>query len=208
MHLTKNSALIMVDLQNDFCAGGSLAVPEGDAVIPLANQLQKKFNLVIATQDWHPADHMSFASNNPGTAVGDRIQVRNMEQILWPDHCIQNSHGAELHPQLDTSKIKKIIFKGTDKTIDSYSAFFDNGHLKSTGLADYLLQENISHIYLLGLATDYCVLFSSLDAAQLGFKVHLIVDACKGVELHPGDIEKALQKMRDAGVIMITSKEI
>src|SRR5688572_23850124 len=143
--------LLMVDLQNDFCEGGGLAVPQGDLVIPLANQLQPHFDLVIATQDWHPKGHMSFASTHPPHKPGEVMMVNNMVQILWPDHCIQNSFGAEFHPLLDKTRIHKVILKGTDPEIDSYSAFFDNAHLRETGLTEYLKQEGVTKISILGL---------------------------------------------------------
>jgi nicotinamidase/pyrazinamidase len=182
-------ALILIDLQHDFCEGGSLAVKGGQEVVALANQLQAKFDLVIATQDWHPADHVSF-------------------QELWPVHCVQDSHGAKLHAQLNQNKIEKIFHKGADKHIDSYSAFFDNAHLRETGLGDYLKQKGITDIYVAGLATDYCVKYSCLDAVQLGFKVYLIRDACRAVELNAGDEEKAIHEMQKAGVVVIESKDL
>lgn len=206
--MTTKKALIMVDLQNDFCPGGSLAVKGGNEIIPLANQLQSHFEVIIATKDWHPRDHMSFASNHPGHKVGDVITVNDLQQVLWPDHCIQESKGAEFHPLLDTSRITKIFFKGIDKSVDSYSAFFDNAHLRNTGLADYLLQNNIEDIYILGLATDYCVRFTCLDASRMGFKTYLIEDACRGVELNSGDIERALDEMHDEGVVILKAKDI
>lgn len=198
----------MVDLQNDFCYGGNLAVPDGDSVVTLANLLQSHFDLVLATQDWHPADHMSFASNHPGHKISDVLMIDGVEQVLWPDHCIQNSKGAEFHPQLQTKKINAVFHKGVDKNIDSYSAFFDNAHKRSTGLNDYLRNKQIKDIYILGLATDYCVKYSSLDAAHLGFNVHVIQDACRGVELNKGDIEKAFSEMKASGVTLVDSKEI
>ncbi len=208
MLINPHSALIMVDLQNDFCKGGSLEVPDGDAVIPLANQLQAKFDVIVATKDWHPKDHMSFASNHSEKKVGDVINVNGLEQILWPDHCVQETHGAELHPLLNTFKIQKFFLKGTDKTVDSYSAFFDNAHLRTTGLADYLLQQKINDIYIMGLATDYCVRFSCLDAAHLGFKTYIIQEACRGVELNPGDVKNALNEMRAEGVTILEMKDL
>lgn len=208
MNKKTKTALIMVDLQNDFCQGGSLAVPRGDEVISLANQLQSLFDVVIATKDWHPADHMSFAANHPGRQVGDVIIENNLQQILWPTHCVQDTKGAELHPKLDTSHIQKYFLKGIDKTVDSYSAFFDNAHVRSTGLADYLLAQDISEIYIMGLATDYCVRFSCLDAVHLGFNTHIIEDACRGVELKPGDVKSALQEISDEGVKILRVKDI
>jgi nicotinamidase/pyrazinamidase len=201
-------ALIMVDLQNDFCRGGSLAVPDGDAIIPLANQLQSFFELIIATQDWHPRDHISFASNHPRRKVGDLITVDEQLQVLWPDHCIQDSKGAAFHPELEVTRVNKIIQKGTDKKIDSYSAFFDNEHLRSTGLADYLHEQGVKDIYIMGLATDYCVHDSCMDAIKLGFNVYCIEDACRGVGLNEGDVARALQQMQTAGVKLITLKDV
>ena len=201
-------ALIMVDLQNDFCPGGALAVSGGDEVIPLANQLQNLFDLVVATQDWHPSDHLSFASNQAGKKVGDTVLVKGIEQILWPAHCVQYSQGAEFHSGLNLEGIHRVIQKGTDKVIDSYSAFYDNAHLKSTGLTEYLQNEKITDVYIMGLATDYCVKFSAIDATRLGFNVFLIKDACRGVELSPGDIDRALAEMRAAGVKIIESNEV
>ena len=208
MERNNKKALILVDLQNDFCQGGNLAVPEGDAVVPLANQLQAHFDVVVATKDWHPKDHASFASNHPGYNIGDVVMLKDISQILWPDHCVQETRGAEFHPQLDISHIQKIFFKGSDKTIDSYSAFFDNAHLRATGLADYLRAQGVNEVYIIGLATDYCVKYSCLDAVQLGFDVYVIQDACRGVELKPGDVANALRDMQDARVKMVNTKEI
>jgi nicotinamidase/pyrazinamidase len=193
------TALIMVDIQNDFCAGGSLAVPDGDAIVPLANAMQAKFDLIIATQDWHPADHMSFAANNSG-AIGDVVDLNGIQQVLWPVHCVQGSHGAAFHPDLDMSRVDKIVHKGADKLIDSYSAFFDNAHLRSTGLFDYLQEHGVEEIYILGLATDYCVKYTCLDAVHLGLKTHVILDACRGIELQAGDVERAIEEMVAVGV--------
>lgn len=199
----KHSALILVDLQNDFCNGGSLAVPDADAVITIANSWQKKFDLVIATKDWHPKDHHSFASNHPGKNLYDVVLISQISQILWPDHCVQESRGAEFHPFLETKNIKKIFFKGTDKNIDSYSAFFDNAHLRSTGLANYLREHHITHIYVMGLATDYCVKYTCLDAVHLGFQVTVVLPGCRGVELQPGDVAKSIAEMQKVGVNII-----
>lgn len=206
--MKEQTALIMVDLQNDFCQNGSLAVPDGDAVVPLANQLQDCFDVLIATKDWHPKDHMSFASNHPGHSVGDILMVHGLQQVLWPDHCVQNTKGSDFHPKLDVSRIHKIIFKGTDKTIDSYSAFFDNEHKRATGLADYLRSEKVKTIYIMGLATDYCVKYSCRDAVKLGFDVHVIEDACRGVELKVGDVAAAFKEMREEGVKVEQSANI
>lgn len=203
-----NSALILVDLQNDFCAGGSLEVPGGDQVIPVANQLLSQFDLVVATQDWHPHDHTSFAMNHPGYAIGDILTIDDVRQILWPEHCVQDTLGAEFHRDLHEEKIHRIFHKGIDKKIDSYSAFFDNAHRRSTGLGDYLKKQGIQNVYLMGLATDYCVKYSSLDAVQLGFHVFVIQDGCRGVNLHPGDVDKAYLEMQAAGIKLIQSTDI
>lgn len=200
-------ALILVDLQNDFCAGGNLEVPQGDEVIAIANQLQPLFDCVIATKDFHPANHTSFASNH-SAKVGDVVQLGQINQVLWPDHCVQGTRGAEFHPALETHRIHKIIYKGTDKNIDSYSAFFDNAHLRQTELQDFLHKENIKEIYIMGLATDYCVKFSCFDATQLGFKTFVIQDGCRGVELKAGDIQNAFKEMQTKGAQLITSNEL
>src|SRR3954464_12124852 len=161
------NALIIVDLQIDFCPGGALPVPQGDLVIPIINRLQEKFELIIATQDWHPANHGSFAANHPGCRIGEMIDLNGLPQILWPMHCVQNTAGAEFAPTLETDRIERIFQKGTDPAIDSYSGFFDNGHRKATGLGDYLKQRGVKSIYIAGLATDYCVKFTALDARAL-----------------------------------------
>jgi nicotinamidase/pyrazinamidase len=203
-----NRALILVDLQNDFLPGGALAVPEGEQVIPVANRVQPFFDLVVASQDWHPPDHGSFAASHPGRNPGDQIDLEGLPQILWPIHCVQRSDGARLAPGLDTSRIEQIFYKGTDPQIDSYSCFYDNGHRRSTGLAEYLRVRGIRAVYLLGLATDYCVKFSALDAVAEGYSVHLILDGCRGIDLEPGDIERALDEMREAGVITVSSSDV
>jgi nicotinamidase/pyrazinamidase len=199
-------ALVLVDLQNDFIPGGSLAVRDGDAVIPVANGVQKKaFDLIVATQDWHPRNHGSFASNHPGKHPGDMAELGGLAQVLWPDHCVQGSRGAEFHPVLDRARVTKVFRKGTDPEIDSYSTFFDNAHRKSTGLGEYLKEQNVTDVYLLGLATDYCVKYSALDAVHLGFKTHVVIDGCRGVELSAGDTQAAVDEMRTAGVEILES---
>ena len=200
-------ALILVDLQNDFCPGGALAVSEGDEVIPVANSLQPKFELVVATQDWHPADHGSFATNHEGTKPGDVIDLDGLEQVLWPTHCVQGTPGAELHPELDRDRIARVFQKGTDPAVDSYSGFFDNGLRRATGLGDYLKEKGVAEVHVCGLATDYCVKFTALDAVRLGFKTFLIEDACRGVDLKPGDVGKAVAEMRGAGVKAVAARE-
>jgi nicotinamidase/pyrazinamidase len=200
--------LILVDLQVDFLPGGALAVSGGNEVIPLANQVQEKFDLIFATQDWHPPDHGSFAVNHPGKKLGDLVDLNGLTQILWPVHCVEDTRGAELAPGLDTSRIHQIFFKGTDRTIDSYSGFYDNGHRKSTGLGEAIRAQGVKEVYLLGLATDYCVKFSALDAVSLGFKVFVIQDGCRAVNLSPNDGEKAFQEMAAQGVTMIQSIDL
>jgi nicotinamidase/pyrazinamidase len=202
------NALILVDIQNDFLPGGALAVPHGDEVIPIANRLAPRFDLVVATQDWHPPDHASFAANHPGRKIGEVIELEGLEQILWPVHCVQNSPGAELASTLEQSRVARVFRKGEDPRIDSYSGFFDNGHRRATGLGDYLREQGVTDIYLAGLATDYCVKFTALDGRQLGFDVHLIEDACRGVELNPGDVARAIEAMRAAGVQITKSDQL
>jgi nicotinamidase/pyrazinamidase len=201
-------ALIIVDLQNDFLPGGALPVPRGHEVIPIANELQRRFELVLATQDWHPPDHGSFAANHPGKKPGDRIMLDGIEQILWPVHCVQNTPGAEFAAAFDTSRIAHVFHKGIERKIDSYSTFFDNAHRRQTGLADYLKKRSINDIYLMGLALDYCVKYSALDARQLGLNTHVILDGCRGIELEPGDIERALEEMKRAGAVLLKSSEL
>jgi nicotinamidase/pyrazinamidase len=194
------NALIIVDVQNDFCPGGALAVREGDLVVDVINRLQPQFDLVVATQDWHPRDHGSFAANHPGHRPGDQIELDGLPQILWPVHCVQNTPGAELHPRLDRAGIARVFPKGTDPKVDSYSGFFDNGRRSSTGLGEYLKECGIGHVSICGLATDYCVKVTALDAKSLGFNTHLLVAACRGVELFAGDVQRAIEDMRAQGV--------
>jgi nicotinamidase/pyrazinamidase len=201
-------ALIIVDLQNDFLPGGALPVPHGDEVIPLANELQRQFDLVVATKDWHPLDHGSFAANHPCKKPGDRIILNGIEQILWPVHCVQNTVGAEFAPSFDTSRIPHVFHKGIDPKIDSYSTFFDNAHRRHTGLAHYLEKRGVKDIYLMGLALDYCVKYSTLDARQLGLNTHVIVDGCGGIELEPGDIDRALDEMKRARAVLLKSSDL
>jgi nicotinamidase/pyrazinamidase len=201
-------ALILVDLQNDFMPGGALAVPEGDQVVAVVNRLQANFDIVVATQDWHPANHGSFASQHAGRRVGEQIDLNGLPQILWPDHCIQQTPGAALVTGLDTSRIARIFYKGTAPDIDSYSAFFDNGHRQATGLGDYLQARGVTDVYLAGLATDYCVKYSALDAQQLPFTVHVIADACRAVNLQPGDGDRALEALCQAGIKIVNSANV
>ncbi len=201
-------ALLLVDIQNDFVPGGSLAVNHGNEIIPLINELlHYPFDLIIATKDWHPSDHGSFASNY-GKKVGEHVNLAGVDQILWPVHCVQGTRGSDLAPGWDHTKIDKIIYKGTDALIDSYSTFFDNGHRKSTGLENYLREKSVKELYIAGLATDYCVKHTVLDAVQLGFNPYVIVDACRGVNLQPHDSQKALQLMQKAGATLVSFADI
>jgi nicotinamidase/pyrazinamidase len=193
-------SLIIIDVQNDFCPGGALAVPDGDQIVPLINRLQSQYDLVVATQDWHPADHGSFAANHPGRTPGERIELAGLPQILWPVHCVHDTPGAEFHPDLNLEPVARVFRKGTNPQIDSYSGFFDNGHRASTGLAEYLQEQGVKKVYICGLATDYCVKFTALDAVDLGLETYLLEGACRGVELHPGDVRRAVKEMRQGGV--------
>lgn len=201
-------ALILVDIQNDFLPGGALEVPGGDKIIPLINHLQPFFQLVIATQDWHPVNHGSFAANHPGTKVGDLIDLHGLAQVLWPVHCVQDSKGAAFSDELDTSRIRKVFVKGTDAGIDSYSGFFDNGHRKATGLEDFLRDQQVDEVFVVGLAADYCVKFTALDARASGFKTYVVTDATRGVNLSSHDTREAFSQLEAAGVNLITSGEV
>ena len=201
-------ALVLVDLQNDFLPGGALAVREGDRVIPIANRLQHEVDLVVATQDWHPRDHASFASQHAGKRPGELITLEGLPQVLWPDHCVQLTHGAAFASTLDTKRITKIFPKGMDRRVDSYSGFFDNGRRHDTGLADYLRLKGVRELLVCGLATDYCVKWTALDAAELGFDTFVVVDACRGVELNEGDVDDALDELEDAGGELVDSDEL
>jgi len=199
-------ALLLIDIQNDFIPGGALAVPEGDQIIPVVNQLQSQFDLVVATQDWHPEHHKSFASSHPGRNTFEKIDLDGLEQVLWPDHCQQGSWGAQFAPDLNLQKAEAIFRKGTDEDIDSYSGFYDNGHRKNTGLTAYLRGRNISEVYLAGLAGDYCVYFSAKDALQEGFTTFLIDDAIRAI--NPADYERAKADIVQKGGKILTSKDL
>lgn len=202
------SVFLVVDIQNDFLPQGALGVREGDAVVPVVNSLQERFDCVIATQDWHPKDHGSFASNHPGKRPGDHVILGGVDQVLWPDHCIQGSCGAEFAPGLAARRFELIVHKGTDKGIDSYSAFYDNGHRRSTGLESFLRKHSVTDVYIAGLATDYCVKFSVFDAIESGFRAHVVRDGCRGVDLEAGDSEKALNEMRRKGARVISEADV
>ncbi|MEZ4325838.1 MAG: bifunctional nicotinamidase/pyrazinamidase [Polyangiales bacterium] len=193
-------ALVLVDLQPDFLPGGALAVAEGDLVVPYAVARMQEFGCIVATQDWHPPDHGSFASQHPGKEPGELIELHGLTQVLWPDHCVQGTAGAELCAELDRERITAVFRKGSDPAVDSYSGFFDNGRRHATGLGDWLRERGVRALSVLGLATDYCVKFTALDARELGFEVTLLSAGCRGVELKPGDVARALDELRAAGV--------
>ncbi|MFC4871599.1 bifunctional nicotinamidase/pyrazinamidase [Negadavirga shengliensis] len=201
-------ALIIVDVQNDFLPGGALEVREGDSIIPVINALQKKFDLIVATQDWHPANHRSFAANNKGRQVGEIIDLAGIEQVLWPVHCVENTEGAAFHKNLDREKWARIFQKGTNPVVDSYSGFFDNNRMGETGLGKYLKKKGVEKVFIAGLATDYCVKFTVMDALSLGFKTYLIEDATRGVNLSPTDTERSVTEMRKAGAKITHSGKI
>lgn len=194
------TALLLVDIQNDFVTGGALGIPGAEAIVPGVNALQQQYDLVLATQDWHPADHGSFAAQHPGHTPGQQITLHGLPQTLWPVHCVQGSAGADFVPGLQMDKVAKVFQKGTDVQVDSYSGFFDNGKVKSTGLWDYLQQQGVQEVHIVGLATDYCVKFTALDAAQLGLRTKVLLPLCRGVELQAGDIDRAVAEMQAAGV--------
>lgn len=198
--------LIIVDAQNDFMPGGSLAVPDGDKIVPVINSIQNKFDLVVATQDWHPQNHVSFASNHHGKSNYEEIQVEGESQTLWPDHCVQNTDGALFHPNLQSERWEAIFRKGTDPKMDSYSAFYDNGHLKSTGLAGYLKEKGASQLFFCGLAADICVYYSIMDAFNEGFACFFIEDASKAFKV--ADFELIKKEMIYLGIQIISSEEI
>lgn len=198
--------LLIIDVQNDFIPGGSLSVPNGDKIVPVINTMQHKFGLVVATQDWHPENHVSFASNHEGKSNFDVIELHGQPQTLWPNHCVQGTKGAEFHPDLNTEKFEAIFRKGTDKTIDSYSAFFDNGHLKSTGLGGYLKEKGVTELFLCGLASEICVYFSIYDAFKEGFNCTFIEDASKALDDEA--FIKLKEDMLNLGIQIVSSESI
>lgn len=194
-----DDVLVVVDAQNDFCPGGALAVPEGDRIVPVANRLVERFPHVVLTQDWHPRGHVSFASSHPGRKPYETITVSYGEQVLWPDHCIPGTPGAEFHPGLDTRRPALIVRKGHNPQIDSYSALYENDHRTRTGLGGYLRERGLRRLFLAGLATDFCVQYSALDARREGFEAYVIEDAVRGIDLQ-GSLARAWQRMQESGV--------
>ncbi len=206
--MSKQTDLFLgIDIQNDFCPGGALAVKDGDKIVPVVNRLMAKFGSTVLTQDWHPADHSSFASNHEGKNPYDQIEMPYGGQTLWPNHCIKGSQGAEFHPDLNSTNAELILRKGFRPGIDSYSAFMENDQKTSTGLAAYLNERGFTHLYLAGLATDFCVGFSALDGIRMGFEVTLVEDACRAIDLD-GSLDAMRGKMRDAGVTLVSSDRL
>jgi nicotinamidase/pyrazinamidase len=199
-------ALLAIDIQNDFCPGGSLAVEEGDQIIPLVNDLADQFKHTILTQDWHPAGHQSFASSHASKQPYDTVELAYGEQILWPDHCVQGNTGAQFHPDLNVDRAELILRKGFRPAIDSYSAFYENDQQTPTGLASYLRERGIVTLYLVGLATDFCVKWSALDGRKLGFDVYVVEDAVRGINTQ-GSLARAWEEMRNTGVHIVTASQ-
>jgi nicotinamidase/pyrazinamidase len=204
----EKSALIIVDVQNDFLPGGALAVKEGDQILPILNAIQPKFQIIVATQDFHPADHGSFASNHAQKNIGDLIDLNGFSQILWPIHCVQGSEGAAFHPDLNQKNWKVIFQKGKNPAVVSYSGFFDNARRGDTGLGEFLKKNGILTVYIAGLALDYCVKYTALDAISLGFETFLVVDATRAVNLNSTDGAEAIQELRLAGANIIQSTDL
>jgi nicotinamidase/pyrazinamidase len=196
----KTKALIVVDVQNDFCPGGALAVPSGNEVVPVINAMLGGYDLVVATRDWHPRNHCSFAASHRGASVGDRVDLARGSQLLWPVHCVQSTPGADFAKGLDKSKFAKVFDKGVDADIDSYSGFYDNDRGRSTGLEGFLKEKKVSEVFITGLATDYCVKYTALDSAKAGFKTTVLLEGCRGLNVNPGDVDRVIAEMKRAGV--------
>lgn len=196
----KTKALIVVDVQTDFCPGGALPVPKGDEVVPAINKLIGEFELVVATRDWHPRNHCSFAASHPGGKVGERVDLERGSQLLWPVHCVQSTPGAEFAKGLDKSKFVKTFDKGIDRDIDSYSGFYDNDRGRSTGLEEFLKLKKADEVHIVGLATDYCVKYTALDCVKAGFKTTIHSEGCRGLDVNPGDVDRVIAEMKRAGV--------
>jgi nicotinamidase/pyrazinamidase len=201
-------ALLVVDVQRDFLPSGSLAVAGGDGILPIINRIMPRFDLIVATRDWHPPDHGSFADNHPGKSPGDVVELNGLEQVLWPAHCVQHTSGAAFAESLQTERFARVFDKGTDPGVDSYSGFFDNARRRETGLRVFLQSRNVHEVFIAGLATDVCVKATALDAAQLGFATTVIEDACRAVDLKPGDGARAMASIRDAGVELAASDAV
>jgi len=201
-------ALCLIDLQRDFFPGGALPAPHGDRILPIVNALlDREWDLVVASKDWHPPNHKSFASVHE-KEEGETVTLGGRRQILWPDHCVQNSPGSEFMPGFDVERIDEVVYKGTDPEVDSYSAFYDDAHLRSTGLKEILERRKISDLYCAGLATEYCVLATVLDALEIGFKTFVVLEGAAGVDMHDGDSQKALEKMAENGAALLSLKDL
>ena len=207
MQISPRTALLVIDVQNDFIPGGQLAVPEGDQIVPLINRLGGLFKQVVIAQDWHPSGHASFASSHPGHQPYEVIQLPYGEQVLWPEHCVQGTSGAEFHPGLDLPHAQLIIRKGCNPDIDSYSAFLEADRHTTTGLAGYLKERGIDTVYMVGLALDFCVMFSALDARAAGFNAFVVLDACRAID-RDGSLAAAMERMQTAGVGLIQSNQL
>jgi nicotinamidase/pyrazinamidase len=205
--ITSQDALLVVDVQNDFCPGGALAVPEGDAVIPVFVRIAPRFEHILLTQDWHPPGHCSFVSSYPGNTIGDAVMVDGREQRLWPDHCVQGTRGAEIHPELRLDRVELILRKGFRKEIDSYSAFFENDHATPTGLVGYCRERGLTRMFFAGLAYDFCVGFSAVDARRAGFEAVVVRDACRGIDVD-GSVAAMEREFDRAGVWVVESGEL
>ncbi|ANQ47535.1 bifunctional nicotinamidase/pyrazinamidase [Flammeovirga yaeyamensis] len=201
-------ALIIIDVQNDFLTDGLLVVPEGEQIIPVLNNINHHFDVVVATKDWHPATHKSFARNHEDREVGEIVEVNEVPQILWPPHCVKESHGAEFPSDLNTEVIEKVFWKGTNEDIDDYSGFYDNEKLNDTGLHDFLQSKGVTEVYVAGIALDFCVKFTALDAKSLGYKTFMIEDASRGINYRPNDVQNAITDMKVSGIRVIKSYEL
>jgi nicotinamidase/pyrazinamidase len=206
--MVNRDILLVVDVQNDFCPGGALAVKEGDRVVPVINRIMDRFYRVVATQDWHPQNHISFASNNPGKKPYEQIRIGDITQTLWPDHCVPGTIGAAFHAGLRTDRFDLVVRKGSNPAVDSYSAFLENDKIIKTGLEGYLKSVKAERVFLAGLATDYCVFYSAMDAVSFGFNTTVIIDACRGIDVPENNIELSVQAMRMNGVQIITSDNL
>ena len=202
-----DAAIVVIDVQNDFCPGGSLEVPDGDAVVPIINRVARRFAACILSQDWHPPGHLSFASNHENKAPFETTTLPYGEQVLWPDHCVQGTHGAAFHQDLVTESADLVVRKGFRPEIDSYSAFYENDRSTPTGLSGYLKSRGISRLFFAGLATDFCVAYSAIDGAREGFEVAVIEDACRAIDLD-GSLASAWEQMAAANVARVTSREV
>jgi len=207
VRLQPDDVLLVIDVQNDFCPGGALPVPEGDQVVPVINRLAARFPHAVVTKDWHPKDHVSFAAAHPGAQVHDVIETPYGSQVLWPEHCVQATRGAELHPDLDLPGCELVLHDANDPLLESYSGFFANDHRTPTGLNGYLRERGLKRLFLAGLATDFCVQYTALDARRLGFDVFVIEDGCRGIDLE-GSVEQAWRSMAEAGVVRIREVDL